>query len=277
MLHSQCYSVIWEFNVTNNVIDIKGLRSCYGSHVIHENLDLQIQQGEIIAIVGGSGSGKTTLLRKMLMLEEAQDGKISLFDQDIASCSPRQRMQLQQRCGVMFQQGALFSSLTVLENVCFPLHEFTQLKPDDIKQIALIKIHLAQFPIEAIDKYPAELSGGMLKRAALARAIALDPQILFLDEPTAGLDPESAEGLDELVIKLQQLLQLTIVMVTHDLDTLVDVTDRIAFLAYKRVVEVGSWDKLQASNDPEVHQYFHSARALVRNKQAQEGRDGNTN
>ena len=253
------------------VIDIQGLRSCYGTHMIYENLDLQVKQSEILAIVGGSGSGKTTLLRQMLMLQPLQGGRIALFGEDISQCSMKQKMQLQRRCGVMFQQGALFSSLTVLENVCFPLHEFTRLKSTDITQIAIVKMHLAQFPMDAIDKYPAELSGGMLKRAALARAIALDPQILFLDEPTAGLDPQSASALDQLIIKLQQLLQLTVIMVTHDLDSLVDVASRIAFLANKKIAAVGSWEMLQKHTDPEVHNYFHSARALKRHDEEEYG------
>ena len=256
--------------MADSVIDIQGLRSCYGTHVIHDDLDLQVKQGEVLAIVGGSGSGKTTLLRKMLMLEQVQGGKINLFDHEIAACSTKQRMHLQRRCGVMFQQGALFSSQTVLENVCFPLREFTQLKLADIKQIALVKMHLAQFPIDAMDKYPAELSGGMLKRAALARAIALDPQILFLDEPTAGLDPQSASALDQLIVQLQKLLQLTVIMVTHDLDSLADAADRIAFLAHKRVAAIGTWNALQEHDDPEIQQYFHSTRALKRHQSNEE-------
>jgi len=257
-----------------NVIDIQGLRSCYGAHVIHDNLDLQVKQGEILALVGGSGSGKTTLMRQMILLQQPDKGTIRLFDEEVKQSSLKQRMQLQRRCGVMFQQGALFSSLTVLENVCFPLKEFTRLQSADIKQIAMVKIHLAQFPIDAIDKYPAELSGGMLKRAALARAIALDPQILFLDEPTAGLDPQSAAALDQLIVKLQALLRLTVVMVTHDLDSLMDSADRIAFLADQHVSAIGSWQLMQEQTHVEIQRYFHSARALKREQSQKRGGDG---
>jgi phospholipid/cholesterol/gamma-HCH transport system ATP-binding protein len=256
-----------------NIIDIHGLRSCYGTHVIHDNLDLQVKYGEILALVGGSGSGKTTLLRQMILLQRPDRGIIRLFDEEVTQCSPKKQMQLQRRCGVMFQSGALFSSLTVLENVCFPLKEFTRLSVAEIKQIAMVKIHLAQFPADAVDKYPAELSGGMLKRAALARTIALDPEILFLDEPTAGLDPQSAAALDQLVLKLKKLLQLTVVMITHDLDSLMDVPDRIAFLAEQRVLAVGSWQFMQKQVQPEIQHYFHSARAC---KRQQEESDGNT-
>lgn len=253
--------------MTHDIIDIHDLRSCYGTHVIHDHLNLQVKQGEILALVGGSGSGKTTLLRQMILLQQPSAGTIHLFNENATHCSAKKQMQLQRRCGVMFQGGALFSSLTVLENVCFPLKEFTRLSHAQIQNIAMVKIHLAQFPAEAVDKYPAELSGGMLKRAALARTIALDPDILFLDEPTAGLDPQSASALDQLVVQLKKLLHLTVVIVTHDLDTLIDVADRIAFIADKQVIAVGSWRYMQQQTHPEIQHYFHSARARHRQQE----------
>lgn len=243
------------------VIDIKGLQTRFGEHVIHENLSLQIIRGEIIAIVGGSGSGKTTLLREMIMLQAPTAGSIKIFGQEIAHDAHYVDNNLRQRWGVMFQSGALFSGLTVLENVCFPLQEFTQLSTDEIHAIGRLKIKLANLPDDSIHLYPAELSGGMIKRAAVARSIAMDPELLFLDEPTAGLDPQSAGEFDQLVLQLRANLGLTVVIITHDIDTLNVVPDRIAFLGKKKVLAVEPLATLMKSQDTSIRDYFNSPRA----------------
>lgn len=243
------------------VIDIRGLKMQFGATVIHENLDLSIRRGEIVALVGGSGSGKTTLLRAIIMLQRAAKGSIKLFGQEVVDISDRAAFGLRRRFGVMFQQGALFSSLTVCQNVAAPLIEHTPLDKTLIGDIARLKIALADLPADAADKYPSELSGGMIKRAALARALALDPDLLFLDEPTAGLDPVSASALDELVLQLRESLGLTIVIITHDLDTLWRVTDRVAFLGERRVIDYGSMTELTASTHPLIRSYFDTPRA----------------
>lgn len=245
------------------VIDIQGLATKFGSHVVHQDLDLQIQKGEILGIIGGSGAGKTTLLREILMLQPVSAGSIKVFGEEIVNCSMRQRLATSQRWGMMFQQGALFSSLSVLENVCFPLHEFSKLKRNIMYEMGLLKLKMAQFPLDSANKYPAELSGGMLKRAALARAMIMDPELLFLDEPTAGLDPESAGALDELVLNLQSTLGLTIVVITHDLDTLWRVTDRVAFLGEQKVLAVQPMADLQQNKHPLIQEYFSGPRSQV--------------
>ncbi|HLF67166.1 MAG TPA: ATP-binding cassette domain-containing protein, partial [Gammaproteobacteria bacterium] len=213
-----------------SLIEISGLVNRFDSNIVHDHLDLNIDRGEVLAIIGGSGSGKTTLLRSILMLHQPNAGKIKVFDVDVLNCSPRQAEKVQRRWGVAFQNNALFSSLTVLENIMFPLKEFTDLSFELRRELALLKILLVGLKAEVSELYPSELSGGMLKRAALARAMALDPEVLFLDEPTAGLDPNSAGALDELIIHMRDDLGLTIVVVTHDLDTLWRVPDRVAFL-----------------------------------------------
>ncbi len=228
---------------------------------MHENLSLTINKSEIFAIVGGSGSGKTTLLRDILMLERPSSGSIKVFDQEIVTETVKNKSSIRRRWGVMFQFGALFSGLTILENVSFPLREFTQLSESMIKDIAMLKMRLANFPTKSAYLYPSELSGGMVKRAAVARAIAMDPEVLFLDEPTSGLDPESAGDFDELVLQLQANLGLTIVIITHDMDTLWRVPDRIAFLGDKRVLAVAPIRELIHNDNPIIKQYFNSPRA----------------
>ncbi|MCD6044920.1 MAG: mkl [Gammaproteobacteria bacterium] len=240
-------------------IDIKGLKSQFGGKVIHDNLDLTIYQGEIIALVGGSGCGKTTLLQQLLGLHKPTRGEINILGMDILKPGADLRS-LQHRWGVLFQQGALFSSLTVLENVTFVLRELTSLPKDIIEEIAYMKINMAQFPVDSVHKYPSELSGGMLKRAALARAIVMDPEVLFLDEPTSGLDPVSAASLDSLVLNLQKSLGLTIVLVTHDPDTLWTAVDRVAFLGDKRVLAVKPMAELIKDPNPAIQEYFSSER-----------------
>lgn len=243
------------------VIEITGLKNQFGSLVIHENLDMQVQQGEVVALVGGSGSGKTTLLRAIIMLLQPTAGSIRLFGQEIIGLGQREADPLRRRFGMMFQRGALFSSLTVKENIMVPLLEHTDLSADLMGDLAELKIALAGLPAHAIDKYPGELSGGMLKRAALARALALDPDLLFLDEPTAGLDPVAAGELDELVLQLKQSLGLTVMMVTHDLDSLWRTTDRVAFLGEKRVLAFAPMQELIQVEQPLIQDYFQGPRA----------------
>lgn len=243
------------------IIEIKELSTAFGDYFIHQDLNLTIYKREILAIVGGSGSGKTTLLRAILMLQPVVSGSIKIFGQEIVHCRLAVAKKLERSWGVLFQHGALFSSLTLLENVTFPLFEQTQFDKKTIHEIAKLKISLVGLPLDSINKYPAELSGGMQKRAALARAIVLDPQLLFLDEPTAGLDPQGASAFDELVISLKENLGLTIVMVTHDVDTLWRVTDRVAFIGDKKVQQVGSIEELFISPIPMVKNYFNDPRS----------------
>lgn len=243
-------------------LEVKGLTTCFGGKCILNGINLSIQKGEIMAIVGGSGSGKSTLLRSILQLVKPKKGTIHLFgDKQHYENNNINNSQLPQKWGVMFQHGALFSSLTLLENIAFPLNEYTQLDKQFIQEIALLKLLLVGLPVEASHLYPAELSGGMQKRAAIARALALDPPLLFLDEPTAGLDPQSANGLDELSLNLKSMLNLTLVMITHDLDTLWRVADRVAFLGEGRVLAVGTMEELMESKHPLIKNYFSSPRA----------------
>lgn len=242
------------------VIEISGLRTQFGSLVVHEDLDLTIRRGEIVALVGGSGCGKTTLLREIIMLTKPAAGSIRVFGRDVVGASPTQSQALSRRFGVLFQKGALFTSLTIRENVAVPLREHTRLDRKTIAEIAELKILLAGLPAHAADQYPAQLSGGMIKRAALARALALDPDLLFLDEPSAGLDPVSANALDELVLTLKDSLGLTVVMVTHDLDSLWRTTDRVAFLGERRVIGYGSMADLTRSEHPLIREYLGGPR-----------------
>jgi len=204
----------------NSIIEIKNLRIHLGDKWIHDHLNLSIKKGEIIGIVGTSGSGKTTLMREILMLQHAVSGSIRVFGKELMHATPEKLLEVQERWGVLFQENALFSSLTVLENIMFPLREKSKLDKEMIQELAMQRILSVGLEIDSANKYPSELSGGMEKRAALARAIALDPEILFLDEPTTGLDPDSAAELDELILNLQSMMGLTIIIITHDLDTL---------------------------------------------------------
>lgn len=243
------------------VIEMQKVCTRFGSHAVHTDLDLDVRRGEIFAIAGGSGSGKSVLLREMILLQRPTSGTIRLFGQDIATLTGPEAHTLRRRWGVMFQHGGLFSSLTVRENVGLPLREHSGLDDALIDDIAEWKLSLTDLPPDAGLKSPGELSGGMLKRASLARAIALDPELLFLDEPTSGLDPASSAGVDELILRTHALYGLTIVMVTHDLDLLWQVSDRVAVLGEGRVLATGSMKELSHDTHPIVQAYFTDPKA----------------
>lgn len=242
------------------VIEVHGLRSQFGPQVVHENLELNVERGTILGVVGGSGTGKSVLMRSVIGLRPPDAGSIKLLGQDLYRLGTRQRIAVERRIGVLFQDGALFSSLTVAENISVPLLEHTDLTPFDARRLSTLKIALVGLPIDARDKYPSELSGGMRKRAALARALALDPEIVFLDEPTSGLDPISAAAFDELLRTLRDALGLTVYMNTHDLDSLHAVCDRVAVLADRRVVVMDTLARVERFDHPWVQSYFRGPR-----------------
>lgn len=239
-----------------NVIEVKGLKNLLGEHLVHKDLDFNVNKGKIVAIAGGSGSGKTTLVRSILMLQKPLSGTIRVFNTDLLRCSAEDIQHIRRRWGVMFQHSALFSSLTVLENIMFPLSEFTQLNLKLQREIALLKIALVGLPINSATKYPAQLSGGMKKRVAVARAIALDPELIFLDEPSSGLDPKSIEALDELILRLRDSLGLTIVMITHDLSSMGRLVDEVAFLGEGRALAQESLDEIRQNPHPQIQDFF---------------------
>jgi phospholipid/cholesterol/gamma-HCH transport system ATP-binding protein len=243
-----------------NVVEVRGVRNQFGSQVVHDALDLDLRRGEILSIVGGSGTGKSVLLRTIVGLNRPRSGMVRVFGKDLLNLPDARRRQIERRFGVMFQMGALFSSLTVTENVALPLVEHAGLRAKEAEQLVALKIALAGLPADAGDKYPSELSGGMVKRAALARALALDPDILFLDEPTAGLDPIGAAAFDQLILTLRDALGLTVFVVTHDLDTIYTITDRVAVLAGKKVLVNASLDEVAATDDAWIREYFHGPR-----------------
>lgn len=242
------------------IIEITDLQTRFGDAWVHKDLNLTVYKGEVLGIVGGSGSGKTTLLREILSLTKPAGGSIKLFGKELTTASALTLLQIQRRWGVLFQQNALFSSLTLLQNVMFPLKEHTRIDDDSMFDLAMLKIQLAGLPSDAAYKYPAELSGGMQKRAGLARAIVLDPELIFLDEPTAGLDPNTAAGFDELILNLQKTMGLTIVMVTHDLDSLWKITNRVAFLGDGKVLCVDAMKNLVNNPNPQIKAFFGGAR-----------------
>jgi len=242
-------------------IRVRGLDNSFGDQVIHKNLDLDVRPGEIIGVVGGSGTGKSVLMRAILGLRRPQAGEIEVLGVNALSDNVRERLKIERNSGVLYQNGALFSSLTVAENVMVPLKEHhAELPLDLIHDLAILKIRLSGLPDNAADKLPAQLSGGMRKRAALARALALDPALLFLDEPTAGLDPISAAAFDQLILSLQRALGLTVFLITHDLDTLYTICNRVAVLADGRVLVNAPLKEVENFDHPWVQEYFHGPR-----------------
>lgn len=250
------------------ILEARDISVAFGTHQVLENLDLDIWRGEILGFVGASGAGKSVLLRTILQLSSRQGGTIRILGVDYDKATPQQRIALDMRLGVLFQHGALFSALTVLENIQVPMREYLDLPKALMDELALLKIELVGLRPETAELYPSELSGGMIKRAALARALALDPDLVFLDEPTSGLDPISAAEFDELISKLRDTLGLTVYMVTHDLDSLFSVCDRIAVLGNRKIAVEGTIDDMLASDEPWVKSYFRGkrARSLVRRK-----------
>lgn len=242
----------------DTVIRVRGLCTRFGDNVVHDGLDLDVYRGEILGVVGGSGSGKSVLLRTIIGLNRPDSGEVLLFGRDQAE--PGNPAEQNDRIGVLFQQGALFSSLTVLENVALPLIEHAGLSRAAAEQLASVKVALTGLSARAERLYPADLSGGMIKRAALARALALDPDILFLDEPTAGLDPIGAGAFDQLLTTLRDAFGLTVFLVTHDLDTLYATCDRVAVLSQKKVLVVDGLEAVAATDDPWIKDYFHGPR-----------------
>ena len=249
--------------IAETVIEMRNVATSFGDKVVHTDINLAIHRAEIFAIIGGSGSGKSTILREMILLQRPNTGSVRILGIDLQDINDDDALNLRKRWGVMFQHGGLFGSLTVKENVGLPLREHTQLSTSLIDEIAAAKLAMTGLKPEVSQQYPSELSGGMMKRASLARAMALDPELLFLDEPTAGLDPVSAAGVDELVIKLRDQFGLTIVMITHDLDLLWQVADRVAVLADGKVQAVDSMMTLSTSDNPAVKAFFDGPRGRL--------------
>ena len=265
--------------MAENIITLHGIGNRFGANVVHKGLDLAVRRGEILGLIGGSGSGKSVLLRSILWLRPPDEGTVKVLDVDLRQASDKEWRDIRRQWGILFQDGALYSSLTVSENVQVPLKEFTDLSPRLMRDIAAMKISLAGLKPEAADLYPSELSGGMRKRAGLARALALDPMLLFLDEPTAGLDPLGAEAFDELLLSLRDALGLTVVMITHDLDSIHGVCDRVAVLAEKRIYAVGTVQELLKVDYPWIKEYFlgprgRAAMSVDENEDAKNGDAG---
>ncbi len=242
-------------------IEVQGLVNRFGDQTVHDGLDLKVRRGEILGVVGGSGTGKSVLMRSIIGLQQPAEGHVTVFGRSLTDGDPEEVLGVRNRWGVLFQGGALFSTLTVGENVEVPLKQFyPELGPDLMDEIARYKVLLSGLPEDAINKYPAELSGGMKKRAGLARALALDPELLFLDEPTAGLDPIGAAAFDRLTRELKETLGLTVFLITHDLDTLYEICDRVAVLADKQVIAVGTIPELLETDHPWIDEYFNGPR-----------------
>ena len=241
-------------------ISVRGLKTAYGSSVIHENLDLDVRTGDVLGVIGPSGTGKSVLLRAIVGLKRPDEGTVEVFGKNVTDLSGDELRDVQNLWGIMFQDGALFSNLTVRENVMVPMKEHAHLPKGLMRELADQKLRMSGLSESAGPKFPSDLSGGMRKRVALARALALDPPILFLDEPTAGLDPITAAGFDKLVRDLQRALSLTVFLVTHDLDTLAATCDRIAVLSEKRVIAIGTMDELRKNDHPWIQDYFGGPR-----------------
>jgi phospholipid/cholesterol/gamma-HCH transport system ATP-binding protein len=248
------------------VLEVIGLVNRFGTQIVHEGLNMEVREDEVFGIVGGSGTGKSVLLRSILGLQRPQAGIIRIDGRDITRMTASQLYEVKARYGVTFQQGALYSALTVRQNVQLPMIEHVDMEPAERDELAMLKILLAGLPADAAEKYPSQLSGGMIKRAALARALALDPKLLFLDEPTSGLDPISASEFDELILYLQKELRLTVVMITHDLDTIFRTCNRVGVIV-NRHMEVDTLDGIVNNPNPWIQAYFHGERARARLEQ----------
>jgi phospholipid/cholesterol/gamma-HCH transport system ATP-binding protein len=242
--------------MSETIIEIRGLKNYLGDQWVHEDVNLDVKQGEILAIIGGSGSGKTTILRSILMLLKPYAGTVKVFGTDVSDCTPDVANSLRRRWAMLFQHSALFSAMTVAENIMFPILEFTSINKLFARKLAMLKIALVGLSQDAADKLPSELSGGMQRRAAAARALAMDPELLFLDEPTSGLDPRSAKQFDELVLFLREALGLTIVIVSHDIESLKRITDRVAFIGEGRVLGCAPVGELMKNTHPIIQDYF---------------------
>jgi phospholipid/cholesterol/gamma-HCH transport system ATP-binding protein len=256
--------------VASPIVSVRNVVNRFGAQVVHDGVDLDVYEGEVLGIVGGSGSGKSVLLRTMLGLHRPNEGQVLIEGKDITHMSATEMLAVKRRYGVTFQHGALFSSLTVAQNVQLPIHEYFDASEAALASLAELRLRMVGLPANAGAKLPAQLSGGMVKRAALARALALDPTLLFLDEPTAGLDPISAAEFDELVLYLQRGLNLTMVMITHDLDTLIATCDRVAVLVDRKIV-VDTLDGIMQNPHPWIRDYFHGSRARA----VQQSKEGN--
>jgi phospholipid/cholesterol/gamma-HCH transport system ATP-binding protein len=242
--------------MSDPVIEVRGLWTRFGSHLVHRDINLTVERGEIMSLVGGSGSGKTTLLRQMLGLETPAEGEVFVFGKPLHGTEPGELRKMRDRWGVLFQEGALFSALSVFDNIALPLREMRALDEGLISDLVMMKLEMVGIEPRHARKMPAELSGGMIKRIALARALALEPELLFLDEPTAGLDPDRSESFVKLIQQLREELGLTVVMVTHDLDTLVALSDRVAVLCEQRLVIVGTLNDVVANTHPFICNFF---------------------
>ncbi len=259
----------------DDVICVRQLTNRFGEQVVHDQLDLDVRRGEILGVVGGSGTGKSVLMRSIIGLQTPASGEVSVFGEPMIGREDTEAREVRRRWGVLFQGGALFSTLTVAENVQVPLREyFPQIDQELLDEIAAYKVAMTGLPAEAGPKYPSELSGGMKKRAGLARSLALDPELLFLDEPTAGLDPIGAAAFDDLIKSLKETLGLTVFLITHDLDTLHAICDRVAVLADKRVVAVGTIPELLALDHPWIQEYFNGPRGRVAEAAAERNANG---
>jgi phospholipid/cholesterol/gamma-HCH transport system ATP-binding protein len=242
--------------IAEPVIEVRNLTKRYGRNIIHENLDFDVKRGEIVSIVGGSGSGKTTLVRQILGLESPTSGTIQVFGEDISKIDPEEAHVMRSRSGMLFQQGALFSSLTVFDNIAQPIRELGRVPPGLLRDIVMLKLEMVGLPCKHASKMPAALSGGMIKRAGIARALALEPELLFLDEPTAGLDPRASDEFVELIATLHRALGLTVVMVTHDLDTMVALSSRVAVIADRKVLVAAPVEEAAGVDHPFIREYF---------------------
>ena len=259
--------------MTDALVEVRGLVNRFGAQTVHDGLDMTVERGEVFGIVGGSGSGKSVLLRSILGLQRPQGGEVRLLGRSLGQMGNAELRQIKSTYGVTFQQGALFTSLTVLQNVQLPMLEHLSLDPRALEELALLKVRLVGLPDEAAHKFPAQLSGGMIKRAALARALSLDPALLMLDEPTAGLDPISAAAFDELLMDLRQQLGLTVIMITHDLDTIFRTCNRVGVIIDRKMTS-DTLEGITANPHPWIQAYFHGERALRFGQERQGAPDG---